>query len=34
MTFNSWPFLVFLPLTFAVYWSLKDRLRWQNLFLV
>ena len=34
MTFNSWPFLFFLPLVFLVYWGLAKRLRWQNLFLV
>ena len=34
MTFNSWPFLFFLPMTLLLYWSLSRRLRWQNLFLV
>ena len=34
MTFNSWPFLFFLPLVFLIYWGLANRLRWQNLFLV
>ena len=34
MTFNSWPFLFFLPLVFLIYWGLSNRLRWQNLFLV
>ena len=34
MTFNSLPFLLFLPLTFLIYWSLSSKWRWQNIFLV
>ncbi|MBR1870965.1 MAG: MBOAT family protein [Kiritimatiellae bacterium] len=34
MLFNSFSFLVFLPLVFAGYWLLQRNLRWQNLFVV
>lgn len=35
MSFNSWPFAVFLPVTFLLYWFVfQRRVRWQNLFVV
>ena len=34
MLFNSTEFLLFLPAVFAIYWLLRNRLRWQNLFVV
>lgn len=34
MTFNSIEFAIFLPIVFAGYWILKNRLRWQNLFVL
>ena len=34
MMFNSIEFLIFLPVTFVVYWLLGRRVRWQNLFVV
>ena len=34
MMFNSIEFLIFLPVTFVVYWLLERRMRWQNLFVV
>jgi D-alanyl-lipoteichoic acid acyltransferase DltB (MBOAT superfamily) len=34
MLFNSIEFAIFLPVTFAVYWLLGRRVRWQNLFVV
>lgn len=34
MLFNSIEFLIFLPITFLVYWLLQHRLRWQNVFVV
>lgn len=34
MLFNSIEFLVFLPITFILYWLLHRNLRWQNLFVV
>ena len=34
MMFNSIEFLIFLPVTFVVYWLLGRRLRWQNAFVV
>lgn len=34
MLFNSIQFLVFLPIVFLVYWSLRNKLHWQNLFVV
>ena len=34
MMFNSIEFLIFMPVTFVVYWLLGRRMRWQNLFVV
>lgn len=34
MLFNSLAFAAFLPTVFAIYWSLRGSLRWQNLFLL
>ncbi|MBR1687700.1 MAG: MBOAT family protein [Prevotella sp.] len=34
MSFVSLPFLLFLPITFLIYWALAQRLRWQNLFVL
>lgn len=34
MLFNSFEFLLFLPLTFLLYWFVFKSLHWQNLFLV
>lgn len=34
MLFGSIEFAVFLPVVFAIYWLLRRRLQWQNLFLV
>ena len=34
MLFNSFEFLLFLPVTFLLYWFVFKSLRWQNLFLV
>lgn len=34
MLFNSLTFLLFLPIVFAAYWSLKGSLRWQNILVV
>lgn len=34
MFFNSLEYLFFLPLVFIIYWVLKSRLQWQNLFLL
>lgn len=34
MRFNSFEFLVFLPIVFLLYWLVFRRLRWQNLFVV
>ena len=34
MLFNSLEFLLFLPIVFGIYWLLRDKLRWQNLFVV
>lgn len=34
MLFNSYSFLLFLPLFFGVYWSLRRSLRWQNVAVV
>ena len=34
MFFNSLEFLLFLPIVFGIYWLLRDKLRWQNLFVV
>lgn len=34
MLFNSFEFLVFLPIVFALYWLLRKRVRWQNALIV
>lgn len=34
MLFNSFDFLLFLPIVFMLYWFVFKRLQWQNLFLV
>ena len=34
MIFNSFEFLIFLPIVFVIYWLLKGRLKWQNTFVV
>ena len=34
MLFTSYEFFLFLPLTFALYWLLRKKLRWQNLLVV
>lgn len=34
MLFNSITFLVFFVIVFVIYWLLRNRLRWQNLFLL
>ena len=34
MLFNSFEFLIFLPIVFALYWFVFRPLRWQNLFVV
>lgn len=34
MLFNSLTFLLFLPIVFAAYWSLRGSLRWQNILVV
>ena len=34
MLFNSTEFLLFLPAVFALYWLLRNKLQWQNLFVV
>ena len=34
MLFNSLEFLLFLPIVFGIYWLLRDKFRWQNLFVV
>ena len=34
MLFNSIDFLIFLPIVFAIYWLLKNRLKLQNAFVV
>ena len=34
MLFNSFEFLIFLPLVFLLYWFVFKPLRWQNLFVV
>ena len=34
MLFNSFEFLLFLPIVFLLYWFVFKRLKWQNLFLV
>lgn len=34
MLFNSFEFLIFLPIVFLLYWFVFKPLRWQNLFIV
>ena len=34
MLFNSAPFFVFLPIVFALFWALKNQLKWQNLLIL
>ena len=34
MLFNSIEFIIFLPITFVVYWLLRRQIRWQNLFVI
>ena len=34
MLFNSIEFIIFLPITFLIYWLLRRQLRWQNAFIV
>ena len=34
MQFDTYTYALFLPLVFFVYWGLRNRLRWQNLFLL
>jgi len=34
MQFDTYTYAIFLPIVFAIYWALRDRLRWQNLFLL
>lgn len=34
MLFNSFPFLVFLPIVFILYWFVFKPLKWQNSFVV
>ncbi|QNL20602.1 MBOAT family protein [Hyphobacterium sp. CCMP332] len=34
MLFNSIDFAVFLPIVFGIYWLLRNKLQWQNLFVV
>lgn len=34
MLFNSIEYIVFLPIVFAIYWLLKKKIRWQNVFLL
>lgn len=34
MLFNSFPFLIFLPVVFLLYWFVFKGRRWQNLLLV
>lgn len=34
MLFNSIEFIIFLPITFVVYWLLRRQTRWQNLFVI
>lgn len=34
MLFNSIEFIIFLPITFLIYWLLRRQLRWQNAFVV
>lgn len=34
MQFDTYTYAIFLPLVFFIYWGLKNRLKWQNLFLL
>lgn len=34
MLFNSYEFLIFLPIVFLLYWCVFKPLKWQNLFIV
>ncbi len=34
MLFNSFEYLIFLPLVFSLYWFLRDRYRWQNMLIL
>lgn len=34
MLFNSFEYLIFMPLVFALYWLLKDHYRWQNVLIL
>ena len=34
MLFNSIQFLIYLPIVFLIYWALREKLKWQNLFVV
>ena len=34
MQFDSYIYALFLPLVFIVYWTLRNHLKWQNLFLL
>ena len=34
MQFDSYPYALFLPVVFCIYWALRNRLLWQNLFLL
>lgn len=34
MLFNSIEYLIFLPAVFLIYWALRGRLLWQNMFVV
>lgn len=34
MLFNSYEFLIFLPIVFLLYWFVFKPLKWQNLFIV
>lgn len=34
MLFNSLTYAIFLPIVFAIYWLLRKKMRWQNIFLL
>ena len=34
MQFDSYIYALFLPIVFALYWSLKNKLQWQNVMLL
>ena len=34
MLFNSLTYAIFLPIVFAIYWSLRNNYKWQNIFLL